>query len=66
MNDETWILLAMFFCFFMLLLTTRMWFNLRDAKRQGLDAGDLGYGWETIVVFEIILVAALIWFGSLL
>lgn len=56
----------MFFCFFMLLLTTRMWFNLRDAKRQGLDADDLGYGWETIVVFEVILVAALIWFGSLL
>ena len=66
MNDETWILLAMFFCFSMLLLTTRMWFNLRDAKRQGLDADDLGYGWETIVVFEVILVAALIWFGSLL
>ena len=66
MNDETWILLAMFSCFFMLLLTTRMWFNLRDTKRQGLDADDLGYGWGTIVVYEIILVSALIWFGSLL
>ena len=66
MNDETWILLAMFSFFFMLLLTTRMWFNLRDAKRQGLDADDLGYGWGTIVVYEIILIIALIWFGSLL
>lgn len=66
MSDEDWILLAMLSCIVILAITINMGFKLRKAVRQGLTPDDLGYGWQTVVVFAVITTAALVWFGSLI
>ena len=59
-------MLAMLSCIVILAMTINMGFKLRKAIRQGLTPDDLGYGWETVIVFAVITTAALVWLGSLI